>query len=322
MNRNENYYKRIDYIDDINNISKLVCEEYNLGTLIVTHEIYVGYEDFNAVLETSTGKYLIKIFNNSRSDKEVYDVINREYIAYLNGVKTPKVYKNSKDEIVTIIKYLDSRFRLSLIEYIDGNDFFQLNRKPTMDELLRLVDIASCMCKIDNKLEFIYDTWAITSFCNEFEKKSKYINDEYLDIIEPIYDKFKKFNYEKLPKGFVHGDLLSTNVMLDNNKNIWAIDFSVSNYTARLNEIVVICGDLAIVLNNKKKSETRIKKAFNAWCDKVNATDYEKESFQMLLEVAGAIKILNPAYEIVNGDNSKETKMHLDIGLFVLTLFK
>ena len=184
------------------------------------------------------------------------------------------------------------------------------------------MDIGCNLNKIDYKPNFIYDTWAITSFCNEFEKKKQYLEKEYLDKVEPIYNKFKNFDYDKLPKSFVHGDMMSTNLMLDKNNDIWLIDFSVSNYTARINEIVVICDDVALIPNNKVESEKRIRMAFELWCKKMNATEYEKESFNLLFDVANAINVLNPIYEIATGNDSDETKMHLNAGLFALSLFK
>lgn len=322
MKKNNRYYNRIDYIEDINILSSLVAKEYKLGDVIDTYVIEIGYEDFNAIISTSTGKYLMKVFRNSRSDEEVYQCINRSYIAGQNNVKTPKIYKNSKNDIVTIINYLNSRFRVSVIEYIDGNNFFDLNRKPTLEELKKIVDIGSNLNKIYYKPNFIYDTWAITSFCKEFEKKKKYLEKKYLEIVKPIFNRFKNFEYDKLPKSFVHGDMMSTNLMLDKNNDIWVIDFSVSNYTARLNEIVVICDDVALIPNNKEESEKRINIAFNEWCKKINATDFEKQSFQILFDVANAINVLNPIYEIATGNDSDETKMHLNAGLFALTLFK
>lgn len=322
MKKNMRYYSRIDEIDDINILSELVCEEYSLGKLEDTYVIEVGYEDFNAIITSSTGKYLMKVFRNSRSDEEVVQCINRSYIATQSNVKTPEIYKNSKGDIVSIIKHGNSRFRVSVIQYIDGENFFFLKRQPTFDELLKIVDIGCNLNKINYKPNFIYDTWAITSFCKEFEKKKHYLDKKYLDIVEPIYKRFRDFDYDKLPKAFVHGDMMSTNLMLDKNGEIWVIDFSVSNFTARINEIIVICDDVALIVNDKKESERRVKAAFDAWCEKMKATDFEKESFQLIYDVANAINVLNPIYEIKTGNDTEETQMHLEAGLFALTLFK
>ncbi len=322
MEKNMRYYERIDDIEDINILSDLVCKEYNLGNIKDTSVIEIGYEDFNAIINTSTGKYLMKVFCNSRSDEEVLECIERAYISYKNNVNTPKVFENNNGEIVTIINYMNSRFRVSVIEFIDGSNFLDLGRPATMEELMKIVDIGYNLSKVDYKPNFIYDSWAITSFCNEFDKKRKYLDDKYLSILEPVYNKLKAFDYDKLPKAFVHGDMFSTNLMLDKNNNIWVIDFSVSNYTARLNEIVVVCAEVALIPNNKEESEKRIKYAFDEWCKKVNATDYEKESFKLLLDVVGAIKVMNASYELAMGNDSDETKMHLNVGMFVLSLFR
>lgn len=317
------FYERIDKIDDINILSELVCKEYKIGNLIDTLVLEFGYEDFNAIITTDTGKYFMKVFKNSRTDKDVEDCIGRTWQAYQNGVKVPQIYLNSENKIVTIFTHLNSRFRVTLMQYINGKNFFELKRKPNDSELEQIVSIASSLSKIDYKPNFLYDTWAITSFCGEYEKKKKYLSSEYYNLVNPIYEKFKKFDYDKLPKSFVHGDMMSTNLLIDDKGEIWLIDFSVSNYMARINELIVICDDIALIVNNKEESERRIKNIFNQWCNEVKATDFEKESFQILYDVANAINVLITQYEIKELKNdSEETIMHLEAGLFGLSLFK
>ena len=57
------FAKRINLNTDLDNISKEICNEYNLGQYISDTIIEIGYEDFNYILETSSGKYCVKIFN-------------------------------------------------------------------------------------------------------------------------------------------------------------------------------------------------------------------------------------------------------------------
>jgi len=323
MNR---YYSRIDAIDNIDILSKKVCLEYNLGQFLTTTVIEIGYEDFNAIIETINGKYVMKVFRNSRSDNEAYDCIYRTERAGEIGVNTPKVYHNSQGAIMSVIRIKDSRFKLALIEYIDGKDFFTMQEKPSIAELSAIVEIASKLSLIDYMPSPIYDPWSIYAFLEEFKKKWKYLSSDQLALIEPIEKDFRKFNedgrYQLLPKSFVHGDMMSTNLMRDKNGKIWLIDFSVSNYTVRLHEIVVICDDVALVKGKKDESEKRIRYAFTEWCSKVKATGEEREAFPLLFSVANAINVMNSSYEISNGNNSPETKMHLEMGLFGLSLFK
>ncbi|MDR0978946.1 MAG: phosphotransferase, partial [Lachnospiraceae bacterium] len=256
------FYERIDKIENIDILSSEICKEYNLGEFINTTVIETGYEDFNAILETMVGKYFVKVFTNSRDDKEVKEVIDRINVPVMNNIPAPKIYKNSQNNLLSILKIGNSRFRVALMEYIDGQNFFELQQKPTDEELSQIVDIATRLSKIDYKPQFIYDSWAITGFCLEFEKKRDYLDNEYIGLLEPIYEKVKQIDYELLPKAYVHGDMMSTNIMKDAKGKLWVIDFSVSNYTTRLNEIAVICHDLALVDGNKEESERRIKYAF------------------------------------------------------------
>lgn len=317
----DRYYERIDKIANIDILSSLVCDRYNLGSLIDTKVIEIGYEDFNAVINTSSGKYLMKVFCNSRDEEEVINCINRLDIVGINKISVPKVYRTSNDKTLAIITIDNSKFRLALIEYIKGKDYYNLYENPTFTELDKIVDIAGQLGKIEYKPKFVYDSWAINNFCNEFEKKEKYLNNENKELLKPIYNNFKIFNYDDLPKSFVHGDMRSTNVMKDINGKIWLIDFSVSNYTARLNEITVICSALALVINDKEESEKRINFAFEKWCEKVSATDFEKKAFKLLFSVTCAINIMNSNYEKAIGNTSDETEMHLNAGIFGLTLF-
>jgi Ser/Thr protein kinase RdoA (MazF antagonist) len=353
-------YDRIDEIEDIEILSKLVCQKYNFGNCICTDVIEIGYEDFNAIItakkekidykkdkaekkdvkieeikvsenesdekEADVEKYFMKVFRNSRDANEIENVIQRVYVAEQNNVKSPKIYKNLDNEIITNIDYKNSKFRLAVMEYIDGYNFLQLNKTATIPELRKIASLGSSLNKIDYKPEYIYDSWAISSFCNEFEKKKKQLEEnidtkEYLKLIQKTYEDFKNFDYSILPKSFVHGDISKINLMQNKNGEFYIVDFSVANYTARLNEIVVICNNFGIIPNNKKESERRIRECFNQWANNIKATYAERKSFKTFFEVLNSIYILNASYEKANNkNNSPENDMYLELGLFGMSL--
>lgn len=319
MDKNR-FYERIYKIDDIDNFAKIVCDEYNLGDYKNIKIIEIGYEDFNAIITTSLEKYFLKIYRNERSDEEVKNVIERANISERENINSPKILKNSSGNILTVLKYNDFTFRLSIMEYINGKNFFELGECASEDELIKIADLASQFGNIDYKPIFVYDSWAISSFIEEFEKKKSYISEENLKLIQPIYDKFKNFDYELLPKSFTHGDIILTNVIKDEEGEFWIVDYSVSNYNVRLNEIVVASSDFGIIDNEKEESEKRIKLMFERWAEKVNATEQERKAFEMLFRVENAIYILNPSYEIAMGNDSKENQMYLELGKYGLTL--
>ncbi len=56
--------------------------------------------------------------------------------------------------------------------------------------------------------------------------------------------------------------------------------------------------------------------------DKVEATSLEIKSFKILFNVANAINVINASYEKHIGNMSEETEMHLNAGLFGLSLYE
>ncbi len=49
----EEFANRINLNTDLSNISKIICNKYNLGEYISDAVITVGYEDFNYTLKTT-----------------------------------------------------------------------------------------------------------------------------------------------------------------------------------------------------------------------------------------------------------------------------
>ena len=314
------FFERIDKIDNIEILSMLICDKYNIGKYIASKIVEIGYEDFNLIINTSSGKLFAKIFRNSRNDVEVENVAKRAYIAGKSGIRSPKVLENIEQNIITYINYNNSRFRLILMEYVEGKNFFELNRKATLEELTDIADLAASFSKVDYKPEFIYDSWAIPNFIKEFDKKRNYISKEYIKIITEIYNEFKTINYQNLPKSFTHGDISLMNVIKDKNDKLWVVDYSVSNFGVRLNEIVVSSSNYGIIEGKKEESENRIRYMFERWAKNVNASDVEKIAFKKLFRVQNAIYIMNPLYEIARGNNSAENKKNFEIGKLGLTL--
>jgi aminoglycoside phosphotransferase (APT) family kinase protein len=195
-----------------------------------------------------------------------------------------------------------------------------LATRPSENELDEIVGIAVKMQEIDYQPPFVYDSWAINNFVAEFDKKAPELAPQYLKLVRPVYEQFKKFDYDSLPKGYVHGDMLVTNLIKDQNNKIWLVDYSVANYTVRLNEVAVICCDLATVIGGKEQTLDRIARVFDQWCKMVKATDAEKVAFPLLLDVANAIHVMNSAHEKQHDNDSSENEYYLRAGLFGLKL--
>ena len=68
-----------------------------------------------------------------------------------------------------------------------------------------------------NKVEYIAEYKLKLLFG---DKKTKIVD------IEPLIKKYKELNIDSLPKAFVHGDIIATNVMQDTKGNLKIIDLA------------------------------------------------------------------------------------------------
>jgi len=218
------YGRRIGYQGKLEEISLAICKDLCLGNFVKNKLILTGYEDYNFILETTNGKYFVKVFANSKTIGHCNRYINVMKTVLAAGVKTPKLIKNGT-VYLNKLKLNDANLRFCLLEYISGKDLFSLSKTLVDDEIRSIVNQAALINSIDIKPPFIYDPWAITNFKKEFKKKSKHLSTEDLSMLKLLIEEFDILRIHELPRCFVHGDLVRTNIMKDNNGEIWIIDY-------------------------------------------------------------------------------------------------
>ena len=164
--------------------------------------------------------------------------IDRIKLANTLKVNTPKVYECNRD-ILCEIELDDVNFRLCVFKYIDEKNFYDLGIIPNSNEIKEIIRQMAIIHKATLQSDFIYDKWAIINFVKEFQDKKQYLNENDYKKLDELYNRFLQVDIEKLPKAFVHGDIISTNVMKDKNNKLWIIDFAVSNYVPRIIDLAV-----------------------------------------------------------------------------------
>ena len=303
----QEFKDRINLNTNLSKISRIICNRYELGEHISDTIITVGYEDFNYILETTTGKYCVKIFHRERTDNDCKNYIDRIELASSIDINTPKLYKiNNESEC--IIEIDNVKYRLCLFEYIEGNSFFDLGIIPNDNEIKEIIRQMANIHKQQLNSEFIYDKWAILNFIEEFEDKKLYLNERDYKKLAKLLILFKAIDIKKLPHTFTHGDIISTNVMKDNNGKLWIIDFAVSNYLPRIVDLAVSSCNLCLNPDSIQGTKRKIKMLLKEYEKYNKLTDYEKEVFPIFFDIANAMGILQISYLISLGEASDEDK--------------
>jgi len=307
------FFERIDFSGEIDEISKLVCERYNLGKLKKSELILFGYEDFNFKLETSEGKYLVKVFGKFRSMADCQRYINVMEKMVDANVSTPALLK-SKEGFLLICTLEGKQLRLCVTRFIEGKNLFQVGKPLNEKEIRFLAGEIAKINQIDYKPPFIYDSWAATNFFKEYKEKGDKLDSEDKTLLESFFKKFKDLKIETLPHSFVHGDIIPPNVIKDKDDTLWIIDFSCSNYFPRIQDLAVLA--YGLLLNDDEEiSKRNLKIALEEYQKFVKLTPKEIAAFTMYVKLVCAINTLRPYYEkVVNHNTAKENEYFLYIG--------
>jgi Ser/Thr protein kinase RdoA (MazF antagonist) len=314
MNTETIFKQRIGYKNGIKDISQAICKKLGLGELVEDKLILTGYEDFNLILHTTKDRYFVKIFANFRDDANCRRYVDILAKASEAGVKIPKLFRFNQ-EYLHKMEVNGVNLRMAVMEFIEGETFFSL-RTPLIEREIRLVTHqASLINSIDMHPASFYDSWAIVNFPTEFEKKGKYLTPKDLESIQPLLKEFQSLNIKRLPHCFVHGDILTTNVMKGNDQQLWILDFSVSNYYPRIQELAVLACNLFFNEKSRAESENNLRIMLNEYQKTITLTAKELDSLPTYIKLAHAMHLLCANYEkVVNKNNLQENEYWLEQG--------
>lgn len=310
----QDFNKRIGLNTDLKNISEQICSQYNLGGFISNELITIGYEDYNYYLTTTKGKYCVKIFNNIRTRQDIVNYLERIRVVANSQINAPKPLKINND-IVLELDYKKNHYDICVFEYIDGKNYFELNQKASKEIIKELAKQTAMINQLDIKPDFIYDSWAIINFEEEYKNKREYLSDKYKEEFDQLLTKFKCIDFDKLPKGFVHGDIISTNVMLDSTNKVWIIDFAVSNYLPRIIDLAVISCNMCLDNSSKENTYENIALLVSEYNKYTPLSEYELSAFRTFYKLANAMHILQTQYIIKTDGDSAENEYWLNEGI-------
>lgn len=205
----------------------------------------------------------------------------------------------------------DTKFRLCVFQYIDGKSFYDLNEIPTESEIKNIIEQMAHIHNAKLESDFIYDKWTITNFVKEYAEKGKYLDNKYNKIFESLVHKIASVKFEELPTSFVHGDIISSNVMKDSRHKLWIIDFAVSNYLPRIVDLAVTSCNLCLNPESIDKTISSTKMILEEYQKYNKLTDYELECFPLFYDLANAMGILQISYLNSLGETSEEDKFWL-----------
>jgi len=314
MEKQKPFHGRLGHSGSLKPVIDRLALAYGIGTVSTFGIIEVGYEDCNVAIETSTSKYVAKIFSKGRTADDISRYTKTMEMVMNAGVNHPPVIRTAEGKFVH--KDLQaSGISMVLMEFIEGKTFFELDRAPDSRELGIILEQASKINKIDYHPPYIFDTWAIPNIKAMFERVSKFIAQEDKPLIDEAISRYNKIPVDSLPHCFVHGDFTKANILKAKDGRIFILDFSVSNWYPRIQELAVITANLLY----RKTDSTTLQEKCNmvgSSYSKLNPLTKDEMRYLPDYALAGmAMEFMGAHQEkYINGNDSEETGYWLNLG--------
>lgn len=303
----EDFFERIDVNASLSEIARAICSKCNIDDYVSSQIVEVGYEDFNFIIETKNQKYFVKIFHKGRTSQDCSNYMDRINLSNGIDINTPKTI------CFDSIKVDEKDLIFVVFEFINGKSFLDLEQMPNETEIKEIIRQMATIHRAELKSNLIYDTWTITNFTNEFNNKGKCLNEQYYNRFKELSDKLQNIDLSKLPHSFVHGDIISSNVIKDEDNKLWIIDFAVSNYLPRIIDLVVTGDNLCLDPNSRENTIKNFKLIISEYEKYNKLTDYEKETIPLFYDIGNAMGILQINALKQDGEHSEEDEYWLKV---------
>ena len=306
---------RIAYQGDLTPLLEQVVADFELGNYVIHQIVTVGSEDFNVLLTTNKDKYFLKIFAAFRDEAACGRYVYVTLKALEIGINHPKLFSSSQGYLHHLsLNGID--VRLVVMEYIEGQTFYDLGETPTQNELCFLVQQAAL---INSKMDIhplpIYDSMAIINLIKEFTEKKKYLEQSDFAMIQPVVDSFAQLNLASLPHCFVHGDIGKANIIRSNSGELYIIDFSVSNFYPRIQELASMICNLLFDEKHTRSFGNNCKLCLSEYQKVLPLTKHELAMLPLFIKAAHCLHILYPLYlQKAKNNQEKEIAQWLEQG--------
>jgi Ser/Thr protein kinase RdoA (MazF antagonist) len=315
----DSFENRLGFSGDVNEVMDRTMLDYELGDVKSTELITVGFQDYNVRVETDKGVYLVKIFAQNREAGEPERperYVKVMQAAIEGGVNHPKLFEDSRGAALHIDEL--SQLNMAVMAFIPGKTFYEAGgdyQAPNDEQLKLVVAEAAKINAIDYDPPYQFDSWAIPNMHWMYDQTREYLSDEGRELVEKALCIYDAIPLDKLPKAFVHGDIIKTNVIIGNDGKAYIIDFAVSNTYPRIQELAVISANL--LFDGKTPLRERTEKVTTMYIEAGgDLTDLEKRHIFDYALPGTAMEYMGSIWERdVNGDTTPEIDHWAELGL-------
>lgn len=304
-----------------------VINDYQLGILKNASGIEVGYEDVNFILETTSGKYLLKILIDFTVKKPRSYENSLQYVDTMEqlrsfGIPIPKLYKAGNNYLLKkIVPHNDEPIWMLVMEFFEGNDF--INQRPTLENIKDVAKILTKIATAKMVRQPMYDPWEPQYFIQEYNENAKLLLAEDKKLVDEVYQEYQELDIEKLQKSIIHADFMKNNLLINEKNEYCVLDFGVVNFGPRIADLAVFLAGYCLdpEFLSLEENQTAYKTGLDEYTKYIELTDYEKKFLGTMVKASFALFHIAATHEKKVEDNqTEENEYWINLGRLGLQL--
>jgi Ser/Thr protein kinase RdoA (MazF antagonist) len=202
-----------------------------------------------------------------------------------------------------------------LMDFVDGRSFQEMDRVPNEEERTSILEQAVKVNGIDHHPSYLSDSWAIPNIGESYQKVKDFIGPDDLNLVDRVLDRYGEIPIDELPHCFVHGDFTKANVLKGDDGKIYILDFSVSNWYPRVQELAVIAANLFHEEGDGASLRDRVEYIMTVYGASNPLASVEKRYFYDYALAGVAMEFLGAHQEkFLNGNDTEETEYWMRLG--------
>ncbi|MFA6501862.1 MAG: phosphotransferase [Parachlamydiales bacterium] len=276
----------------------------SLGKINGYSPINEGYEDANFVLNTSTGKFVLKIFLVERKLENI-----NSYVKILRECKDINV---PTTEILTdfneglgFIESGEVKTYYIITRFFEGSNF--QNTTPTLEDIRSVTSYISKLNTLNFPVVSEYDSWGIKNFAKEYEFKKDKLTPEQKSLIENIYSEYIKIDMTDFSKSVIHGDMQRKHVIKNNAGDYCILDFGCMAFDEKVIELATYLAWFCLQEDTWKDKDLIYKEVLDVYNSTHHLPDYEINILPTLIKISYSAYYMTTSVMINEGDKSEET---------------
>lgn len=292
-------------------IVEMINDVFDIGAIERLEIIDVGYEDCNLAVWTASSKFVVKVFARYRRDDIPRRTVSIIEAIRRGGVRHPALLRDREGSV--LCETPSGRLRFLVMCWVNGKNYYELGRPPTIGELDDIVEQAVRLHRVDHDPPHLVDPWSIPHLDELFGAVGHLLDPVDRRLVERVAESLRRTRATMLPHALIHGDLTKGNLLVTPDRGTYLIDLASANRWPRIQELAVMAANL--MHGSELSLPERADLLASLYTGHQALTDAEQRAMQPYAFAAAAMEFLGAVREkMIGGDTSDETNYILELG--------